>query len=185
MRRSYILYSALVVSACGTGPKELYVDERFTASELADIRSAAAEVNKLACLVGEESLVDLIGGFRDGNGRFEQQNVDNDKNELFRCGVAADCENFTRNFDEQYGNIDNLYGFRIGMDIGILTFNLAKPDRPPLKHVVMHELGHLVGMKHVTGNSWAVMAPHGYGPSSFTQADKEEFCLRHGCDPDK
>lgn len=184
MRRAYIIFAAAALSACGRSPRQLYVDVRFSGAEIEDIRSAVDEVNKLACLIGEDKLIEIAGEFRDDDGHFDQSNIDDGEDQLYRIGSAGECSDYTEHFQSKFGDIGNLYGFYTGTDTGILVFNLNQPNRPPLRHVIMHELGHYVGMEHVTGNSWAVMAPTGYGPRSFTQADKEEFCLRQGCDPD-
>lgn len=183
MRQICLLSIALLLPACGPTPREIFIDERFSADEVNDILDAVDEVNKLACLIGENKLMTVVGTFRDGNGRFEQHNVDNGYNELYRIGAASDCRDFVSDYEDQFSSFDKLYGFYTGTDIGILVFNSYRDGRP-LKHTVMHELGHFVGMKHITNNRHAVMHPYACCVDSFTQADKEEFCLRHGCDPD-
>lgn len=185
MRWISLCSAALMLAACGREfPRDIYLDARFSKAEVAEIKEAIAEVNKLGRLIGEERLIEVAGRFKDDDGRFGQDNVDNDDDELYRIGSPGECWDFVEDFQDEFGDIGNLNGFYTGTDVGILIFNLNRPDRPTTRYVAMHELGHFVGMHHVIGNSWAVMAPSGYGPQAFTSADKEEFCLQHGCDPD-
>jgi len=181
-RKALYLAVALASAACGGQfPRDIYVDDRFTPEELADIDSAINEVNKLAKLIGEDSLVNLAGTFDDQDGVFSQRNVDNDRNELYRIGSAGECLGFVSRYQSEFGTLDNLNGFYAGTDIGILTFNVYQPGKAPFRTVVMHELGHFVGMGDLYGNGYAIMRPYGYTATSFTQADKEEFCQVHGC----
>jgi len=173
----------VILSACGQYPREIYIDERFSPEEVGEIRRAIREVNTLARLIDEDRLVEFAGRFSDGNGKFEQSNVDNDRNELYRIGSADECLDFVDDYEDEYSSLDNLNGFYTGTDIGILVFNTERTGRP-LWFVAMHELGHFVGMGHVTTNRHAVMHPHACCADHFTEADKEEFCLEHGCDPD-
>jgi hypothetical protein len=182
-----LLLSSLLTAwccACGQWPRELFIDSRFNEAEIAEIKAAVREVNALGRLIDENELVSLSGRFTDENGEFEQRNVDNDRNELYRVDSASECRDFVERYDESFGTIGNLYGFYTGTDIGILVFNLRLPYRPPLRHVVMHELGHFVGMDHVTNNRHAVMHPNAYTTDVFTEADREQFCFQNGCDPD-
>ena len=184
MRLIPLYCSAFVLVACGREfPREISIDDRFTRSEMADIRSAVAEVNKLGELIGEDRLIEISGTFHDGDGRFGQDNIDDGCDELYRCGTASDCLDFVRQYEDEYSSYDNLYGFYTGTDIGLMVFNIDRAGRP-LKFVAMHELGHFVGMLHVTNNRNAVMHANACCADSFTAADREEFCLRHGCDPD-
>ena len=182
-RSSIACLSFLTLAACGEFPRDYYVDVRYNAAEYAEVKSAVAEVNRLAKLVDADELINLAGRFTDDNDAFEQNNVDNDRNEIYRIGEAEECLGFVDRYRDKFGDLDDLYGYYTGTDIGILMFNSVRDNRP-LKFLIMHELGHAVGMKHVTGNRNAVMHPHACCAENFTQADREQFCLQHGCDPD-
>ena len=174
----------LVTAACGQEwPREIRVDQRFTAQEMTEIRAAVSEVNKLGGLIDQDQLVKIAGRFTDEDGNFSQGNVDDGEDQLYRIGSAEQCWEFVKRYQSRFGVIDNLYGFFTGTDIGILVFNTYRDNRS-LRCVVMHELGHMAGMDHVTNNRHAVMDAHSCGVLSFTAADREQFCLQHGCDPD-
>ena len=183
MRRITLIAACSIFAACGEWPREISIDVRFDDAEMVEIKSAVAEVNKLAKLIDADDLVTPAGRFTDDNDVFEQNNVDNDRNEIYRIGEAEECLGFVNRYRDKFGDFDKLYGFYTGTDIGLLVFNSCRDGRP-LKFVLMHELGHMVGMDHVTSNRHAVMHPSACCVDSFTEADKEQFCLQHGCDPD-
>jgi len=55
---------------------------------------------------------------------------------------------------------------------------------PLLKNIVVHELGHYIGLGHIDDPE-ALMYPHTNGLTSFTDLDKAYFCCNYRCITDK
>lgn len=64
-----------------------------------------------------------------------------------------------------------------------MVVDVCRDDRT-ITHTAMHELLHLVGVRHVSGNVRAVMAPSTDGasaPITLTLEDREAITAATGC----
>ncbi|KPJ85735.1 hypothetical protein AMJ57_01965 [Parcubacteria bacterium SG8_24] len=226
----YLVILTAPLLACGPidFPRDIYVDDNYTADEEAGIIRMIGEVNSLGQEVLGKDLLIYRGRYRDTDG-FAVDDLDDGVSVIYRI-ESPDDEHYRYLADisaRDYGGRGVLVGYGPRNDILIFVFNLppqelfeardipaiiteippeddtgepagqvlvlgrdeeygpinpeAKPLYVPiLSSVVLHEIGHFIGIAHVQDPA-AVMYPIGNMTLSFTDTDKRAFCCNQDC----
>lgn len=173
-----------VVSAVAAGcapdlPRELCVDDRFTDEEAALVHDAIRLANaQLGERLGRAVIVD--GGTRHDPDGFRFDDLGDDLGTVYV--IAPDSAEYRwladanqRDYEGYATLADVLVAFRLPADA-------ADADRQHLHQIVLHELGHFLGLPHATDRD-AIMysGPDRRVLDSYTATDRGLFCAVYGC----
>lgn len=190
-----IVLTALLGLSCSAlqGTNHICVDSSFMPSQKDYIRTAFRTWNQL----GQEYLgYDLIADDGDCDlASFQIDDFNDDKHAVYNV-VKGDAYDRIQVAEQQ-----STISFATRGDVAIFTFKAyqlygdtcADPTQKCtgegykfsfFQSLVTHELGHFLGLTHVTEDANAVMnasAPKKTQPTTFTEADIRSFCRWYDC----
>lgn len=176
-----LLIAAATIGACVPDlPREIHVDDSFTNDERALASAAIAEANARLGdpLLGRAVIVELAP-YHDADG-FHFDDFGDD------VAVIYAVDPTSPEYAWLAGNQDRAYeGYGTLSDV-LVTTRLAPgasaAERAHFQQVVMHELGHFLGLPHASERD-AIMysGPGRLDLSTYTTVDQADFCLVYGC----
>lgn len=158
-------------------PREIMIDDRFSADEEQMILAAIAEWNRVGLeYLGLKEILIYRGRFVDQDG-FDELDLEDGRSVMYRGG------------DDRYYRFLSYYnepgrtllGYGTFADMLLFTFNLDTPEK--FQHVALHEMGHFLGLGHVPDDVDAVMYELTFDnpPLRLNRTDIQDFCLVFGC----
>lgn len=152
--------------------KTLYVDRNLSNNDFDVIVSAANEWQSATHGLVKYDVV-----------RMPAKNIDA-KNSIIIVGVSEDFPEIIA-FDSQDMDRTHLAYFDSGSSLPYIALVVSRISENEYKSVLMHELGHSLGLKHNTGDNGigTLMYPDiDLGSDKITDIDLANFCKRYGCD---
>lgn len=98
---------------------------------------------------------------------------------LFFWYLPRNTQHLDKNYPEAWKTYYGLMNYGRGENSGNLIVFKKIPDHK-FYPVVLHEIGHLLGLHHSKMESWTVMHPNALS-HCITQWDAEQFCKLYGC----
>lgn len=172
MDRRLALVVALVCTGCFSEPHgipwHLWIDDRFTAEEEAIIAKAIAHANEtFDPLVGEPVFV-YGGRYADRDG-FTAEDLGDDRAVIYKV-FPHDRDGWELACGQCFQD-----GTTQGWDILLWAVPFVDEfDRKAYRSMVLHELGHLLGLPHTSAQG-AVMNENEFA-TEFTEPDIAAFC---------
>lgn len=179
--RGVSLVIAAALGACAPElPRGIHVEAAFTPEEAAIVSGAIASANDRlgAALVGHPVLDDL-GAISDPDG-FQYDDLGDGVGVVYALDPASPEYRWLADTNER-----DYQGYGTLGDVLIAIRLPAAPtdaDRQHFRQVVLHELGHYLGLPHVDDRE-AIMysGPGRLALDTYTTADQQTFCLVYGC----
>jgi len=172
-----ILLAALSGGCVEALPKELMIDDRFSAEEERMIVAAIDEWNRVGKeYLGLDKILIYQGRYRDPDG-FDELDLDDDHSVIYR----GQDDRYYRFLSDHNEAGRTLLGYGTTADVLLFTFTLDTPEE--FQHVALHELGHFLGLGHVPDDVNAVMYELTFDdpPLQLTRTDIQDFCLVFDC----
>lgn len=191
LRLSVLVLALSAFASCGRDlPQTLLIDPTLPADLEESVWQAIDIINAELGQALLEKDVLFFGGFSAADDRFAPEKFQDDRHVVYNVAME------TPEYREINGEITGMplegstYGYGTYGDVLIFTFTL--PQRTVLcascgkcadirDHVVLHELGHFIGMGH-TDDPFSVMFPFTFAPIiSFNDTDRRAFCEYQSC----
>lgn len=162
---------------CGCGrsdtPTKFYVEDRWSPEEIAVIRAAADEWNDLAMsrLKRPMRLLEYAGTV---HGQFSPDVYGDVAHVVYRLGTAEE--------GGAYFDPDAHAGYATMQDVVIFTYNTGEASDqygPHLYSVVLHELGHFIGLPHFDHRLGIMNST--MSTTDLLESDIEHFCAAYEC----
>jgi hypothetical protein len=158
-------------------PKEVMIEDRFSADEERMIVAAIDEWNRIGLeYLGLEKILIYQGRYRDPDG-FDELDLDDGRSVIYR----GQDDRYYRFLSDHNEAGRTLLGYGTTADVLLFTFTLDTPEE--FQHVALHELGHFLGLGHVPDDKNAVMYELTFDnpPLRLTRTDIQDFCLVFDC----
>jgi hypothetical protein len=184
MGRRRISLVALVTAACigcvPELPRGLSIESSFSPEEAALASEAIERANAIlgVPLLGHDVLIDL-GRSSDPDG-FQFHDFGDDVAMIYPLDPASEeyrwlADSSDRDYKGYATLADVLVVYR-------LPAGSAVAERKLFRQIVMHELGHFLGLPHTSERNSIMYTGSGrLELDSYTQSDQRTFCLIYGC----
>jgi hypothetical protein len=171
------LVIALAAACMPDLPRDVAIERRFSAAEVALLEHAIAEANRELgdALLGHPVLT-YRGRFDDPDG-FGFDDFDDDRHGFYVLDITGPEYAWVRDTTERsFGG----YATLADLLVRPLTDLDDRSDR--FHRIALHEIGHFLGMTHSPDpESLMYVGPHSVAITGFTISDKRSFCLVHDC----
>lgn len=191
-RRALSLLILLLAAGCGNDaflpglPREISIETRFTDEEILIIEEAVDEANRELGteLLGHPALT-YLGPYDDPDG-FHVEDFDDGRAVIYVLSEDSSEYRYVADVTERgYG------GYATLADVHMVYRYLPPPEatdeermemRRRFKRIVLHELGHFLGMSHNPDPGALMYAgPKPPDVTTYTLVDKRDFCFVYEC----
>lgn len=185
MGRRGVSLVSVAAAACAAScapdlPRGIYVEASFNADEAALASDAIERANTWlgVPLVGSDVIIDL-GRSADPDG-FQHDDFGDGIARIYPLDPASPAYRWLADTNDReyegYATLaDVLVAYRLPPDP-------TEPERRHFRQIVMHELGHFLGLPHSSErNAIMYSGPGRLELDSYTPADQQTFCLIYGC----
>lgn len=157
-------------------PKTIWIEESWNDEEVIQIHRAIDEWNRFSREYCGQDIIIYDGRFADENGFNYETDPADQHNTIYKIDAP----------DENHKFLEKIAGHEVGgyaTKTDILIFTFKENVNEYLYDVVLHELGHWVGIIHIGNDPDVIMYPSASTVKfrHLTQKDKQAFCLVHGC----
>lgn len=180
-RRGISLVIAVAAAGCAPElPRGIHVEASFTDDEASLCAEAIVRANERLGfpLVGGPALVDL-GRYADPDG-FHDEDFDDDVGVIYPLDPASAEYHWLADTNER-----EYEGYGTRADV-LVAYRLppapTDADRRHFRQIIMHELGHFLGIPHTSErNAIMYSGADRLEHETYTPVDQEAFCLVYGC----
>jgi hypothetical protein len=179
--RGLSLVAAVALGACTPDlPRHIHVDATFTADEIDLAHEAIRQANERlgVPLLGHAVLVD--DGLHTDRDGFHYDDFGDDVGVIYALdSKSAEYTWLADTNDRDYQGYGTLVDVLVTVRLGP---NPTDAQRAHFRQVVMHELGHYLGLPHTTDHDAVMYSGSGrLELDTYTSKDQAAFCLVYGC----
>lgn len=178
---------AVMMAACDEARYEIRIDKNCSDEEVEEIREGFERINDFYFpLMGEEAVEEGDRVTVDYESQFSVAS-NNDNKKVVAC-FHKSAESVEEYVERKYGkgNFTIWGNSGEGTDVSLIVYNMPKDKNDGVSgvflHVVVHELGHFVGIGPHAKDKNSAMNKHGLA-ENYTQEDADNLCKYLGCDP--
>lgn len=181
--RTCIPLMLFLAAACGPNepPKPEFTvryDSGLATSQLKSFNDGLAEVNRLGQMAGIEVLMASGGALENPDQGYGSDQLTDSQLDFYLCASLDRCP-------DDYTGLDPItdqvaVAAWNGYDIIVFSKNVAAATEAEFTGVVLHEFGHVLGLKHSASDKDA-MYPAIHAQTAFSADDAAQFCRRRAC----